>query len=138
MNFSLPPESYIGEVIGEIPKSLERFMHRDKRMTRSMEAEQIKPLAGPGVSQCELLLMDMGVSNTQFGPLWILGMPWFREYYTTFDLGPGNKNHRNIYVSPADKNCYPTHCEDNGVMGNAPPRPMVLHGSRKFADEKPE
>ena len=35
-------------------------------------------------------MMDMGMQETQFGPMMILGMPWFREYYTTFDLGDGS------------------------------------------------
>merc|ERR1719387_1395896 len=63
-------------------------------------------------SKCQLLIMDVGTSMTQFGPMWLLGMPFFREYYTTFDLGTknpdGTKNKdRMMYAAKADQNCYP-------------------------------
>merc|ERR1719382_487327 len=32
---------------------------------------------------CQPLIMTMD-ADSQFGPLWILGMPFFRKYYTNF------------------------------------------------------
>eukprot|EP00747_Dinoflagellata_sp_TGD_P163522 gnl/TRDRNA2_/TRDRNA2_182271_c0_seq1.p1 gnl/TRDRNA2_/TRDRNA2_182271_c0~~gnl/TRDRNA2_/TRDRNA2_182271_c0_seq1.p1 ORF type:complete len:529 (+),score=88.60 gnl/TRDRNA2_/TRDRNA2_182271_c0_seq1:1-1587(+) len=57
---------------------------------------------------CELLLMDLGDEETQLGPLWILGMPWFREYYTTFNLGDGTPGSKWISAALADDTCNPT------------------------------
>lgn len=57
-------------------------------------------------NQCQLLMMDLGEKNTPLGPMFILGMPWFRQFYTTFDLGSG-RGDRNIYVTPAGDTCDP-------------------------------
>mmetsp|Transcript_54055 Transcript_54055/g.153966 ORF Transcript_54055/g.153966 Transcript_54055/m.153966 type:complete len:122 (-) Transcript_54055:79-444(-) len=57
-------------------------------------------------SQCSLLLMDIGSETTTVGPMFILGMPFFREYYTTFDLGTGRGN-RSLYLSRASEECEP-------------------------------
>merc|ERR1719387_3411301 len=57
-------------------------------------------------SKCQLLIMDVGTSMTQFGPMWLLGMPFFREYYTSFDLGTQTRE-RKMFVARADKDCQP-------------------------------
>merc|ERR1740121_2217394 len=69
--FSLPPESYIAEVVGHIPPRFAKYMKKHDTTT---------------YRQCKVLLMTMDVATTQ-GPLWILGMPFFREYYTSFATG---------------------------------------------------
>merc|ERR1719473_2118806 len=55
---------------------------------------------------CRLTLMDLNPTGaertTQFGPLMILGMPWFRKYYTTFNLGDGTPTTKQIHVAEAD------------------------------------
>jgi len=88
----LPPSSYIGSISGEPSVQVAQYMHLDKR-----------PQTG---AACQLLLMDLGMEKTQFGPMVILGMPLFREYYTTFDLGSG-RGHRSIFLTPADEACEP-------------------------------
>merc|ERR1719387_1988518 len=103
-----------------------RPLERSKGRTHTPMGKKFDENVGGSQSQCELLLMDMGVSNTQLGPLWILGMPWFREYYTTFDLGPGNKDHRGIYIGHADKECIPNKCYDNGGRGECALGPIEL------------
>merc|ERR1719181_2460594 len=50
--------------------------------------------------------MDVGTSMTQFGPMWLLGMPFFREYYTSFDLGTQTRE-RKVFIAKADKDCQP-------------------------------
>jgi len=88
----LPPSSYIGTVSGEPSAQAAQYMHLSS-----------------GVSEgdaCQLLLMDLGMELTQFGPMVILGMPLFREFYTTFDLGSG-RGHRSIFLSPAGESCNP-------------------------------
>eukprot|EP00421_Protoceratium_reticulatum_P021193 CAMPEP_0168394984 /NCGR_PEP_ID=MMETSP0228-20121227/19813_1 /TAXON_ID=133427 /ORGANISM="Protoceratium reticulatum, Strain CCCM 535 (=CCMP 1889)" /LENGTH=481 /DNA_ID=CAMNT_0008408409 /DNA_START=49 /DNA_END=1494 /DNA_ORIENTATION=+ len=95
-----PPTSYIGAIE---PKKLtdesQRFLRVDS-------------VGRNGGTPCQLLLMDLGEQKTQFGPMFILGMPLFREYYTTFDLGAG-RGDRSILLAPADDNCEPQ-------IGNAP------------------
>jgi len=57
-------------------------------------------------TKCEFLMMDMGGQATQFGPMAILGMPFFRTYYTTFHVGKG-PGKRSISIAPADETCNP-------------------------------
>eukprot|EP00420_Gonyaulax_spinifera_P022006 CAMPEP_0197891094 /NCGR_PEP_ID=MMETSP1439-20131203/27367_1 /TAXON_ID=66791 /ORGANISM="Gonyaulax spinifera, Strain CCMP409" /LENGTH=573 /DNA_ID=CAMNT_0043511169 /DNA_START=53 /DNA_END=1774 /DNA_ORIENTATION=+ len=59
---------------------------------------------------CELLLMDIGEQQTVLGPMMILGMPFFRQFYTTFDLGKG-RGDRSIFVSQASEDCQPVTSE---------------------------
>lgn len=82
---SLPPDAYVGQIVGTVPEILLPFMPNKAKHS------------------CDLLLMKQD-SQTQFGPLWILGMPFFRHYYTTFDLG-ASKLDRKIFVAPADAQC---------------------------------
>jgi len=89
--FHLPPDAYIGVFVGELPSSLQGYAKRHHMPTT--------------YHACELLLMTMDVS-TQFGPMWILGMPFFREYYTTFDLGKG-RGARSLVISKANGGCEP-------------------------------
>jgi len=89
----LPPSSYIGTVSGQPSAQAAQYLH----LSRGADA---------GDGGCQLLLMDLGMQLTTIGPLVILGMPLFREYYTTFDLGSG-RGHRSIFVSPADESCQP-------------------------------
>jgi len=86
----LPPSSYIGSISGEPSAQVAGYMHLGKQ-------------PNPGAA-CQLLIMDLGMEMTQFGPMVILGMPLFREYYTTFDLGPG-RGHRSIFLTPSDEAC---------------------------------
>jgi len=52
------------------------------------------------VDQCTTAFMNIDKA-TQFGPLWILGMPFMRYYYTIFDRRSPPK----IHVAPAGPDC---------------------------------
>lgn len=86
----LPAHSYVAEVEGEAPAWMRPF------------------LPSPMVMTCSLLFMVEDVMTTS-GPLWIVGMPFFREYYTTFDLGStpyAGPEERAIYTAPvSDESC---------------------------------
>ncbi|CAK0900901.1 unnamed protein product [Prorocentrum cordatum] len=97
-----PAESYIGKVDGSVPDPMKDLVHANQDVAfGSIPGGGAAPLfrleaASDEVSvntttddrqKCQLLLMDMGEEITQLGPLAILGMPFFREYYTTFDIG---------------------------------------------------
>merc|ERR1719181_1047928 len=56
-------------------------------------------------TRCQATLMET-VAYTDHGPLWILGSPFFRRYYTTFKVGQMGK-HRGIFIARASSDCYP-------------------------------
>eukprot|EP00747_Dinoflagellata_sp_TGD_P162649 gnl/TRDRNA2_/TRDRNA2_180479_c0_seq1.p1 gnl/TRDRNA2_/TRDRNA2_180479_c0~~gnl/TRDRNA2_/TRDRNA2_180479_c0_seq1.p1 ORF type:complete len:549 (-),score=110.61 gnl/TRDRNA2_/TRDRNA2_180479_c0_seq1:70-1716(-) len=91
--FSLPPDSYIGEVEGYYANNPSKK-----------------------VKACQPLLMPMD-TPTHIGPMWILGLPFFRKYYITFvsipDHGtPPSANNpvpmkRHLYAAEASLDCRP-------------------------------
>mmetsp|Transcript_54650 Transcript_54650/g.98121 ORF Transcript_54650/g.98121 Transcript_54650/m.98121 type:complete len:541 (+) Transcript_54650:58-1680(+) len=92
--YTLPPHSYAGQVAGLLKPQLKRFF----------------PWISNDINQCHLLLMQVN-TKTQFGPMWIIGMPFFREYYTTFHLSSPTRNTsdtnhtRSIFTARAGENC---------------------------------
>lgn len=91
--FTMPPETYIGEYYNEIPEEWRPYAQK-----MSLPAKFVG---------CELLLMTMDVM-TEHGPLWILGMPFFREFYTTFDFGGDffDSSRRRLHIARADAECH--------------------------------
>mmetsp|Transcript_28659 Transcript_28659/g.81988 ORF Transcript_28659/g.81988 Transcript_28659/m.81988 type:complete len:475 (-) Transcript_28659:346-1770(-) len=88
-----PPSSYAGTYTGKMKADVERFMRAQK--------------LAEGDPSCQLLVFDLGpAQKTGLGPMIVLGMPFFREYYTTFDLGRSHGD-RSIFVSPASDSCQP-------------------------------
>jgi len=75
--FSLPPSAYVAEVIGEVPENLGLMTPHLVQSERS----------------CSLSLINSGDDN------WILGVPFFRKYYTTFSLGTAMEE-RCFYIAP--------------------------------------
>lgn len=84
--FVLPPHTYVGEVVGSVTERMRSFFpnHRSH-------------------STCRLLLMQMG-TESQMGPMWIMGMPFFRQYYTTFRRSKLQSDRR-MYFAHAAGNC---------------------------------
>lgn len=94
---SLPPSSYVGQVIGDIPPALGQFVHfsTQSEMTPS------------GDVTCQPLLMSID-ATTQLGPMWILGLPFFRKYYTTFRPNVDDLSGNEIFTAVADNDCMPS------------------------------
>lgn len=92
---SLPPSAYIGSMYGQMDPQIAGFLPR-------------RNLGGPvdTPTPCQLLLMDLGQQATTLGAMWIMGMPFFRQYYTTFDLGTG-RGDRSLLVMPPSPTCEP-------------------------------
>jgi len=145
MEFALPPEGYIGEVVGLVPPHMKHYMHTNEEVVamlgvqteaRSGVRKHVQPFTVG--SMCQLLLMDMGTQETQFGPMMILGMPWFREYYTTFDLGDGSLSARKIHVAKSDENCNPVSTSSHSLLDSSthmdhmgsPRRPRRVEASK--------
>lgn len=87
--FELPPEAYVGKFVGVIPPSIWDLLF-------------FKPPTFNVVSACVPLFMQLDKS-TQFGDMWILGMPFFRHYYTTFSTKPK----RTLHMAKSKEDCTP-------------------------------
>jgi len=94
--FSLPPDAYLSKVIRPASQSTPSFM-------------RVRELSFPAGVDCDLTVLET-TSTTRWGPLWILGMPFFRKYYTTFSLGR-TKSERALFIAKAGPNCYPASAE---------------------------
>lgn len=89
---SLPPEAYLGTIVGKIPASMSGWLRKD--------SEKIL------VCGLQLAVMTQE-AETQFGPMWILGMPLFRQYYVNFDLGNSGNGNRSMNLALAGSDCTP-------------------------------
>jgi len=110
VEFELPPEAYIMKVKGEVPASIFDVLVQWPRPTKNKQ-----------VDVCLALIIELGNTQTPVGPLWILGMPFFRYYYTTFSF-----DSRQIHVANADSNCEP----------KAGPKPGELPGETLVATRR--
>jgi cathepsin D len=109
-SFSLPPEAYVGVMEGELAEDMRSFMPH----LYHKEHQRLYESVG-----CQPLIMTMD-ADSQFGPLWILGMPFFRKYYTNFKF----VNHigklsmpvaTTMSFSVADSKCRPGHSPEEDV-----------------------
>lgn len=92
VELSLPAESYMGTAYGELTEDAKDFL---PNYTQSLQATQL----------CQPLIMRLDV-DTENGPQWILGMPFFRQYYTNFVFSE-ELAAMNISFSEADDACEP-------------------------------
>eukprot|EP00747_Dinoflagellata_sp_TGD_P210008 gnl/TRDRNA2_/TRDRNA2_83353_c2_seq1.p1 gnl/TRDRNA2_/TRDRNA2_83353_c2~~gnl/TRDRNA2_/TRDRNA2_83353_c2_seq1.p1 ORF type:complete len:234 (+),score=41.80 gnl/TRDRNA2_/TRDRNA2_83353_c2_seq1:37-702(+) len=103
--YKLPPSAYVSATYankgfhesapGETPKSAP---------TKSLDVVSTN---SSDLFYCELAIMKLGDRKSQFGPLFIIGMPWFRQYYTMFNLGKDGKDKRTVHVTEANAQCDP-------------------------------
>lgn len=108
--FSLPPDAYIGRVV-ESSKPSARHILRGRFRSKSY--------------QCAPLLMPID-ADTQLGPLWILGLPFFRKYYSTFSFDASKKPvQKHLSMALADGDCQPT-TEDQSLLGSRLPMKPAL------------
>lgn len=97
----MPPDSYLGQVFGDVPLELRAlFPHLAEKPKGNVVA-------------CTMLLMSMDVVSDDGSELWIFGMPFFRQYFTTFDLGSsvelGQSRDRYVHIAPVGEGCsHPT------------------------------
>mmetsp|Transcript_53966 Transcript_53966/g.150071 ORF Transcript_53966/g.150071 Transcript_53966/m.150071 type:complete len:540 (-) Transcript_53966:72-1691(-) len=98
---SLPAESYVGQIEGDVHDEVAKFMPMLFRQTRGL---------GDLKSSCQPLIMTMDAVS-QFGPMWILGMPFFRKYYTSFEFrrlkGARFPDAARMAFAVADEKCKP-------------------------------
>jgi len=102
IEYSLPPDAYLGNVQGEASKAFEKALGIRSNGTK-MHTESAK---------CKVSVMQISMTSS-LGETLILGMPFFRTYYTTFAQGAGNTS-PHILTAQADQNCYPMANGGNG------------------------
>uniref|UniRef100_A0A7S1RWP9 Peptidase A1 domain-containing protein n=1 Tax=Alexandrium catenella TaxID=2925 RepID=A0A7S1RWP9_ALECA len=93
---SLPPDAYMGQVSGSMPAYINDVIRVRRLRLHGKERQG---------EQCEVAVME-SFTQTDHGPLWVLGMPFFRKYYTTFDVG-SNASERSIHLALASDACTP-------------------------------
>ena len=101
-DFELPPQAYVMRITGAV-----------------MEADSIwdilffKPKLKK-VNMCLPAFMQIDMMSPN-GPVWILGMPFFRYYHTTFD-----RKAKEMHFAIAGRNCFPTPYAINGTRREVP------------------
>jgi len=130
--FTLPPDAYIGQVTGEVPA----YMRLSPQLQLSPQLRRLGPhlqsrrLRSPN-GTCELVVME-STAQSSTGPLFILGHPFFRAYYATFDLG-STARERAVHVAPATEQCTPA----KAVPGDTALARLSAQGRRQVVPETP-
>jgi hypothetical protein len=112
--FFLPPDTYVSEVVDDnVPAYLQSFVRlRRLRNTLNGSARQ-----RPG-GRCDLMVME-SFAKSASGPLWILGVPFFRQYYATFEVSGHSAQNRAVHLARASDTCTPAAPGENPKF---PPR----------------
>lgn len=105
--YSLPPDSYVGEVFNEAPEELAKNF----KLARS----SLIGAAPAAKKKCEASLMEIGMSS-DLGPVWILGVPFFRKYYTIFEQATPASPPA-IYTALASDRCLPHDPRESEMIG---------------------
>merc|ERR1719160_1079331 len=88
-SFALPPSAYVLKVEHPTDNSTSIWDVLFNPPKITLETSCV-----PGFMQID--------QDTQFGPMWILGMPFLRHFYTVFD-----RPHKMMYAAIADASCEP-------------------------------
>jgi len=85
--YSLPSDSYVGEVVGETTARMSKHFKRRKK------------------SRCEVSVMTVEMEQPNMGEVWILGVPFLRKYYSVFAQATREDPVPSIYTAVADTRC---------------------------------
>ena len=86
----------------------------------------------------ELRGVSYARASTFLGPLWIMGAPFFRQFYTTFEV-PGRSNDNwTVHIAKASDTCHPASLDEHprflprsrsstgsSEVGEGPPRCQI-------------
>lgn len=89
--FTLPPAIYVIKVTG--------YVEERQEVWDSM----FGPPKLKAVVQCVPAFMEINMMAKQHGPVWILGMPFLRFYYTVFQRNP-----KSLHIAYATSSCSPS------------------------------
>lgn len=90
VDVSLPPSLYMGELSGGL--------------TQALRGRMVDNTENHG---CEPAFFAMDDKDPELGDAWILGLPFFRKYYTSFVFSDDFKA-KDIFFAEADLACEPT------------------------------
>jgi len=88
--FELPPKAYVMRVVGHVKEEADSIW----------DVLFFKPKVRK-VHMCMPAFMQIDMMS-QLGPVWIMGMPFFRYYHTTFD-----RTAKEMYFARAGADCTP-------------------------------
>jgi len=111
--FSLPPDSFVGDVHGTTHKDVAGHFRKPTAENRS----------------CQAALMHVSMDST-LGPVWILGMPFFRKYYTVFSQATAESSAA-LYTTHANDECLPATTQEQQLL--AVRRGPISHGQKSAA-----
>jgi hypothetical protein len=120
---SLPPEAYVLRLTGTLveSKSVWDILYFRPKVMK--------------LDQCMPAFMQID-RTTQFGPLWILGMPFFRFFHSSFHIDPENRENRTIFLMGADEKCGITDLESEQMEGYKQPPEEGTHVPNMVALQK--
>jgi hypothetical protein len=103
LKLRLPPQAYAMRLVGSAAEkkdaaSLLHFPSKKSAGNRSSADED-------GGAKCIYAFISLDHS-TDYGPLWIFGMPFFRFFHTTFGMADAAKDRR-VWLSGASDTCGP-------------------------------
>lgn len=104
VDHSLPPDSYIGRVRGSSAQGVQEYFR--------------SPTDG---TTCQATIMSMSMSSVA-GQVWVLGMPFFRRYYSVF-AQPTADSPPVMHTAIADADCRPVQGISQALQRN-------VHGPR--------
>lgn len=134
--FSLPPHAFVGEVDGELPPSMRAHMPHIWNRQQKIYAQGNESVAGNLVSPCGLLAMQMDESS-EVGALWILGIPFFKKYYSNFQLSPDSTQAEAMYFAHKTEACTPIGGEALTLEPAFIPNRMRVEASKLRAPRRP-
>merc|ERR1719428_441758 len=89
--FTLPPAIYVIKVTGYVEERQEVW------------DAMFGPPKLKAVTQCVPAFMEINMVAKEHGPVWILGMPFLRYYYTVFQRNP-----KSLHIAYATADCQPS------------------------------
>jgi len=117
---SLPPEAYLGTVVGGAPTGMKSWLSKEREK----------------VVVCGLQLAVLTQeAETQFGPMWIMGMPFFRRYYVNFERGSATES-RAMNIAPAGNDCRPAGSHHAALIGARDARSIDAAGEAAPAGQE--
>merc|ERR1719281_2346709 len=111
-HFELPPKAYVMRIKGAV-------MQANNIWDVLFFKPQIKK-----VNMCIPAFMQIDM-NSQMGPVWILGMPFFRYYHTSFD-----RKNKEMHFATASEDCTPLSYSANKTA-------LISMGVRRAEDFQP-
>lgn len=105
-HMSVPPEAYVGDVEGMLPDFLRDHMPHMWGRQQKMRDGGNATAADMVPSFCGLLAMKMDDAS-DVGPYWVLGIPFFKKYYTNFELSKDNMQAGVLHFAEKTDACMP-------------------------------